>query len=203
MTVTEYGPHGEPVISNPPTTVADMTALAGYTAKVGNRVIVGNYADMTSNFVNHFGFAPYDGLECFNTDSGEENIYNSRTGQWEDAYGTGPASTNGVFTPASGWNLDGGSQTMVLGHETADVYVSFYREGGTITVPADGNIKNVVVGTLSVPPKIYRTATSGANGRIAHFGIGTSGQVSLTAVSPGSSIVAGDGLSFGLSFIYR
>lgn len=204
MTVNDRGDHGEPVISNPPSTVADMTAIITYARNTGNRVIVGNYADMTSNFVNKFGSDPWDGLEAFNTDDGSTSVYNASTGQWEDANASGAAQTSGAFTPASGWGYtqggNTGSQTLVQGNGQAQVYISFFRTGGNITVPSDGNITNVVVGTLSLHPKLYSVAASGANGRIAHFGIGTSGQVSLTAVTPGANIATGDGFSFGLTY---
>lgn len=93
MTVTTYGSHGEPVIQDPPTTIADMTAIAAYAKTVGTRMVI--TSSQKGSFSATFGFAPYAGLEVFETDTSNTFFY-SGTG-W-----VGIRSQAGVVAFASG-----------------------------------------------------------------------------------------------------
>lgn len=93
MTVNSYGPHGEPVIADPPTTVADMTALAAYTATVGNRIA--DSAAHRTAFQATFGFAPYAGLEYYELDTKNRYVHDGTA--WR-----GTAPQGGTWTFAAG-----------------------------------------------------------------------------------------------------
>lgn len=58
MTVSSFGPRGEPIISDPPTTIADMTAIIGYAADVGRPDWI-PYAPLFSNVANITAFGEY------------------------------------------------------------------------------------------------------------------------------------------------
>jgi hypothetical protein len=188
--VNSPGAHGAPSYSSPAQTLGDFQAASDYAAKVGNRVIVDSDAEMTSGFGAKFGFGPWDGLECFNTASGETHVFNANTGGWDDP---SPLTTysDGIFTASSGWSTSGGSQKLILvGGHLAAYYFSFKRTGGNL--PA-GNFENVTVGRVSLPPaggsQPFGPGYSGA----AQFMVDTTGLVQLT--SSNDAISTGDLIS--------
>jgi hypothetical protein len=191
------GDHGEPNYSSPAQTLADLQAAATYAAKVGNRVVVDSYAEMTSGFGTKFGFGPWDGLECFNTDSGDTTVFNESTGAWEDPDQPSGPVTSGVFTPSSGWARGTGTQSMIrLGAHLAFVYASFRRDGAALNLGTDGNPQNVTVGRWAVHPfGEAQSLQSGYTGRLAGYMVDTTGLMQLTAASPGSTVDDGEYLS--------
>lgn len=104
MTVNSYGDHGQPVIQDPPTTIADMTALAAYTKLFGTRII--GTASQRTTFAATFGFTPFRGLEYFESDT-----FNSYTNDGTAWIGTKTQSGNVAFTTgeltASGGGFSG------------------------------------------------------------------------------------------------
>jgi hypothetical protein len=100
------------------------------------------------------------------------------------------------------YNGVNGSNRGTYSRGLVHVYVSFFRTGGPLTVPDDGNITNVTVGRLALPPVDDQPLASGRSGRLAHFvaAPGT-GLVELTAVAPGAGIPTGSSFSFGGTFL--
>lgn len=191
------GEHGKPVFTSSVRPMPDLQAAANYTAAVGNRVIVNTYAEMTTGFQAKFGFLPWDGLECFNTDSGDVTIYNAATDSWDDPDQPSGPVTSGVFTPSSGWARGTGTQSMIrLGAHDVFVYASFRRDGSSLNLGEDGNPSNVTVGRWTVRPfGEAQSLQSGYTGRLAGFMVDTSGLMQLTAAAPGSTINDGEYLS--------
>lgn len=134
------------------------------------------------------------------------NVGGRPTAGW---YRTGDFISTSVgvagFTAATGWSLS----TIRWKAAASWVYVStiFTRTGGTITVPADGNIGDVVVGTMDTVLTDYLPLTttglySGPGGRLASGLVISSGETRLTAVVPGTSIINGEAFSLGGSWPY-
>lgn len=67
MTTTGRGPRGNPIIGNPPTRIADYAAISNYAAVTGNRII--DVESSRINFTAVYGYAPYEGLEFYETDT--------------------------------------------------------------------------------------------------------------------------------------
>lgn len=111
-----------------------------------------------------------------------------------------PYVTSGIGTIESGWTLN--YQRGQIRGGVAFVGIEFVRTGGTITVPADGNITNTLVFQLNAA---WRQPTAGANlspglsstatGRMCAATITAAGIISLSATTPGSNIVDGNALS--------
>jgi hypothetical protein len=200
MAVDSYGDQNQPLFDGTKASnlAADLNAVSNFGAKVGNRK-VGTAAARRALT----GADVWDGLEYFETDSGDCYVYNSNGKTWAGQFAVAPTtSTSGYFTPSSGWAMKSGSNTGVQyitigGSSVAQVYVSFYRTSSTtITVPTDGNLKNVTVGHVNTAPASVIALCSGANGRTAHFTIDSDGTVLLASVSQADDIHAGDGFSF-------
>lgn len=192
---TTVGPKGQPQVSSASdfTPAADITAVADFAAAVGNRR-VGTSAQRTALA----GADLSSGLEFYETDTAKTYIYAGAA--WVQTPVRGAVVTSGVFTPATGWTLTGGSAAFQRQGRLVQCYVNIIRSGSTVTVPdADGNIANVVVGTVATAwrPVFAGVAGSGSGGRIASFTINTAGTVQLNAVSPTASINTNDELSFG------
>lgn len=197
MAVDEYGSKNQPLFDGTKAgnTAADENAISNYAALVGNRK-VGTGAQRRALT----GGDVWDGLEFYETDSGDSFIYDSGNGGWGAAFTVGPTG-GGYFTPSSGWGMSFSGNTgveyaTVAGGVIVQCYVSFFRTGGTISNTPSGNIPNVTVGHVSLKPTSIIAVPSGNSGRLAHFTIDADGSVSLTAVTPGTSIVTGDGFSF-------
>jgi hypothetical protein len=201
MAVDYRGPKGQPGFDGTKrsNTAADQTAIGIYAGQVGNRVVC-TEAQMAA-FNDRFGFDPWDGLECFQSDTGDTFVYNATTHGWDDFFGGGVSNSSGVFTPSSGWAMGDGSQTMTVRHGIVTVYVSFERTGGNLAVPSDGNMANVHVGKLSLPPVQSTGLSSGRSGRLASFVAGSDGYVDLTATTGSQAIETGDSLSFSGTYL--
>ena len=78
-------------------------------------------------------------------------------------------------------------------------YVSFFRKGGTITVPAAGDIANTRVGTFAEGwrPQTSLPVSSGAVGRVAAGFLDSVGNLNLSAVGGSGNIVNDEVLSLG------
>lgn len=119
-----------------------------------------------------------------------ENFY----GTWRTFSGVGAGDTQAA--EAAGWDV-----TDYYARRSGDLLqfrVIASRTGGTISVPANGDITNVTVatlgadahGNLSIAQPIYG---SGAGGRICSGSINpATGVIQLTAVSGGADIVNGN-----------
>jgi hypothetical protein len=109
--------------------------------------------------------------------------------------------SSGVFTPATGWDYSaGGNQNFeIVGDWLVWCYVHITRTGGTITVPADGNLTNLTIGHVSGAYVAKNTTPLGAGQSGRHLSINalTDGTFSLVSVSQGNDIVNGDAISFG------
>ena len=73
MTVNSTGSKGQPIVSDPPTSIADFAAHSTYAALVGNRIA--GPATNRTNFAAVYGFAPFSGLEYFETDTLNTFVY--------------------------------------------------------------------------------------------------------------------------------
>lgn len=111
----------------------------------------------------------------------------------------GPA---GLVTSASGWNV-----TSVIVRRFFGVFVGINviveRTGGTITVPADGNVSNQLLATVTDPdwlPAQYQPLVAASDGRVVSGYIGTTGNLTLSALGGTGNI--GTGFPVQLSGIY-
>jgi hypothetical protein len=193
---TQRGPHGQPIYNSRAETTADFQRAVDYAGAVGNWVVVSSYAEMTTGFVAKFGFEPYDGLHCFNLDSGDTTVWNDAAQSWDDPNQLS-IQTDGVFTASSGWSIAGGSQKLIrLGAHDADYYFSFKRTGPDLDVKANGNLDNVSVGRVVLPPLGGPQRLGGGySGRLTSYMVDTTGLVQLTAAAPGNTIGTGDFIS--------
>lgn len=202
MAVDGYGTKNQPQFDGTKASnlAADENAIANYAALVGNRKVGpgSQRRALTGNDV-------WDGLEWYETDTGDCFVYNAYTSSWSPQLLVPPTSSGGFFTFSSGWAASSGGNSGVnyitlAGAVIVQIYVSFFRTGGAITVPSNGNISNVTVGTVSVKPQSIIALPSGSAGRLAHWTIDSDGSVQLVAVAPGTNIATGDG--FSLSGLY-
>ena len=92
------------------------------------------------------------------------------------------------------------------GHKTGNVvsiYATFNWNGGTVTLPASGNIANYDLFRLPLRwrPWIKSPMASGNQGRIGSYMVDIDGWVSLTSLAGSSSLTNGDNLSLGGVFL--
>jgi hypothetical protein len=73
MTVNSKGDHGEPIVQDPPTTIADFAAHAAYTRLTGNRIV--GTSSQRNSFSSTYGFNAFIGLSFFETDTNNEYTY--------------------------------------------------------------------------------------------------------------------------------
>jgi hypothetical protein len=100
-----------------------------------------------------------------------------------------------TYTADPGWSID--SFYGAVSGKSVHIYVNFTRTGGTITVPADGNITNSTVLTLGAafwPIQPIGLATGGA-GVMAACYISSAGLMQVGAFLPGQTITNGRALS--------
>jgi hypothetical protein len=110
-----------------------------------------------------------------------------------------------IIVAASGWSINTADLRRI--NKTINFHIEFTRTGGTITVPAHGNITNTPIGTMVDewrPGASYSQLglCSGRSGPMAVFAIaGTDsndGEVVLCAIEPGAGdILTNDALSCG------
>lgn len=112
-----------------------------------------------------------------------------------------PYVTTGIGTIQSGWSLN--YQRGLIRGGVAFVSIEFVRTGGTITVPATGDITNTAVFQLdaawfppSSPAGLLPGLTSSSVARVAAGTVNGTGMIQLVAVAPGANIV--DGNTFSL-----
>lgn len=123
----------------------------------------------------------------------------SAVGGWSDSQ---TLSGGGVATPLSGWSIDY-AQAVIAGRMTT-VTLAVTRTGGAITVPANGNIGNQPICTLTSPLVPAITCGWGAShsGRLASGDINTGTRiVSIGSVAPGSNISTGEAFSISSTYI--
>lgn len=199
MAVDSRGPKNEPAFDEnaPINDAAEKTALGVYSALVGNHK-VGPDADRLA--LN--GSDVWDGLHYTSVD--RTPVSEWRYGQavgWKPQPAYGSYTTSGVFQPATGWDYSsGGNQNFqLIGDWLVWCYVHITRTGGTITVPTDGNLSNLVIGAVTGAWRPLNTTPlgSGQSGRLGGVNALTDLTFSLVSVAPGNSIVNGDGISFG------
>ncbi|QRQ79183.1 hypothetical protein [Glutamicibacter protophormiae] len=103
---------------------------------------------------------------------------------------------------ASGWGGSGAEIKYSVRDGLCQLYAKFYRTGGELEVPVNGNIPNVHVLTLPVParPRMLSGGHSGASGVGLAAAIGTTGNVDLTWVSPNERILKGRDYSIAATY---
>jgi len=110
-------------------------------------------------------------------------------------------STAGWTSPASGWAFVGGGVTWYrsVGNGLMHMYVEMTRTGAALTVPANGDIGNVLLATApaTILPMDSVPLHSGSGGRVATGFLGADGGLVLGAVAPGSNIAMGETISLG------
>lgn len=101
----------------------------------------------------------------------------------------------------SGWNIV--LENVVRHGQFVQFYFVLERTGGTITVPANGNITNVAVLRFPVGfrPAYSVGAGSGGVGRVASYVITDDGWMRLSAVAGTGDVTNGDSLSAGGFFV--
>lgn len=106
-------------------------------------------------------------------------------------------TTAGILTAASGWTLL--TQLGVIRSGTVYVRLEFTRTGGTITVPANGNISNIDVATIAAgwqPDATFNVGLAAVGtGPVAVGDVNGGTTIRITAVAPGANIVNTDVLS--------
>lgn len=113
-----------------------------------------------------------------------------------DAPSSNVSSATGILTAASGWSIASFSWRR-LSNDLAYMIVHFTRTGAAITVPANGDVANSVMGTLSAAywPLVFAGTTSGGVGRVAVGELSPSdGSITLGAVGGSGDIATGDTL---------
>lgn len=113
---------------------------------------------------------------------------------------TGIVTVTTGFT--SGWGGSGAEIKYQVRDGLCQLYAKFYRTGGELEVPVNGNIPNVHVLTLPVParPRMLSGGHSGASGVGLAAAIGTTGNVDLTWVSPNERILKGRDYSISATY---
>lgn len=104
----------------------------------------------------------------------------------------------------SGWKVrtDTTNNIRRIG-DWVNINCTFTRTGGTISVPATGDITNVTVAILNVAwrPAYWQAVHSGESGRLAAFSLGSNGHVRLNAVGGTANI--GTNSNFSIRGWYR
>lgn len=105
---------------------------------------------------------------------------------------SGPISSpTGIFTVTSDWTFNSGLFRTYGKFFSMGLDLNY--TGSTVTVPANGNITNVTIGTFATG---YRPAFSmpvgmTATGGIATLSVNSSGILTINAVAPGSTFASG------------
>lgn len=147
----------------------------------------------------------WDGLRWTSTDMTPVAEFRYRTaGGWKAQPEYGAPNTSGIFNPGTGWSLSGGNQNFhLLGDWLVWHYMHLTRSGGTITVPGNGNMANLLLGTVVDGWRAIYTQSfvSAQSGRLASVTTLADGTFNLTAVTPGNNIVNGDDISWSGLFV--
>jgi hypothetical protein len=113
-----------------------------------------------------------------------------RTSDWIDTAWI----TTGVTTAQTGWTTAGGTARYYI--RSGWVYALFYftRTGGTITVPVDGDVATQNLATFDATAYLPTQAIvlNSGSGRLSGGVLASSGLITLTATTPGASIVNTD-----------
>lgn len=96
-------------------------------------------------------------------------------------------------TGSTGWTGSASSRYCIVSGWCYGTFL-FTRTGGTLTVPVDGDLTNVAVGTITdtVTYPILSVPLGPGAGRIAAGTLASTGLITLTATTPGASIINGD-----------
>lgn len=125
-----------------------------------------------------------------------------RTGDYIDS--AWQATAGSIVTASTGWSINATRLRALNGWVIFSV--SFERTGGTLTVPADGNLTDVAVCTFLMtdylPTQTIGLSTGPGPGRLVGGTISAAGIVSLTATTPTVSIVNTDTLSLTNAWPY-
>jgi len=122
----------------------------------------------------------------------------------EDILKIGPVVTTGVFTPQPGWSLVNGSWAPV--GMQAIIKLVVQRTGGTITVPANGDITNQTIAVINNPlyrPRITAGLAMYRTGRLTGGYVGQGGDIVLSSVAGGANISNGNQLELGGLIVRR
>lgn len=195
------GPKGQPQVSTggAVSAAADLTAVADYAARVGNRIV--GTASQRATFAATYGVSPWDGLEFAEVDTGKEFVYLS--GGWRTYPLVDTAEEVGAFTQAAGWTILFQSAFRI--GQIARVIVQYQRSAGTITVGSDGDIANQTIATFRpgwepYPGNSFPLPT-GTSGPITATVVDPAFGLRLAAIAPGATIVNGSTFSVGGLYI--
>jgi hypothetical protein len=144
--------------------------------------------------------SPVDGMVSWVDTPGQLSVYFG--GVWQPVAGVASTVTTSpaVVVDGSGWSCT--SIYAAVKGGLLQFNAAFERTGATITVPANGDIANVTLGTFPVSLRGGLAArlpvTAGGAGRVASGDyLPTTGELRMTAVSAGSDIATGNSLSLG------
>lgn len=100
------------------------------------------------------------------------------------------------FDPGGNWTVIV-SKIRVIGEVAAYLQLELQRKNSKLSVPADGNMENAIVGVVAsgFNPESQAALSSGTGGRLAAGAILNNGQVKLTAINSGADIEVGDTIS--------
>lgn len=165
-------------------TVANETARATLAASVSPEPSV------TNPLYVHRANAP-DGMYLEYTTNGTQwrtVAYNEPDSGWVTSF----------LSSASGWSVTGGGTSRIrqVG-PWVFIRIDVTRTGGTITVPASGDITNQTIATLNPEwrPDWPQPLTSAESGRVASFMVNSAGSVRLHAVGGSTNINNGNVMS--------
>lgn len=145
--------------------------------------------DLARSYINAVGTEINVAGTLWERTSGANNV-----AQWNKIGTRGDTSTQSVTSgAASGWRVD------YIRYRSKDgltqVWVSFERTGGTVSVPANGDIANLHVCTVpnaAKPGSWWQPLSTGATGRVVAGHLDAQGRVYLDAVGGGREIQKGE-----------
>lgn len=123
MTVSSLGTKGQPIVQDPPSTIADFAAHSAYTALIGNRVV--GTASQFNSFTSTYGFSPYPGLEFYQTDTFNTYVWGSSNWVGIKPQTGGVAFASGDFTASGGGFAATRDVAFTTGRFTAAPLVTF------------------------------------------------------------------------------
>jgi len=106
--------------------------------------------------------------------------------------------TAGFFTPAAGWTISGGMFAR-LAFATVQVQIGLQYGGAAVSVPANGNLADTIVGTIAVGwrPAFNAALTACGGGPVVAARVTAAGSLAITAVAPGTVFDSNFGTTLG------
>lgn len=184
------------------TVAANATSIT--TANISNSGIYATSRLVSMPFICTSTTRPTQGLitgfTIYETDSNVLAVYES--GAWKDI---GPRSTglisSGLVTAGTGFSVV--SQQGILTGRTGQLTINMRRTGTNITSGAAGNITNIACGTVAAGwrPLMSTGWACGDSSAITFGRIETNGQLTLTGLTPNTTLPTNGTFQFTITFV--